>query len=95
MYIFINYNPLDMKKILYLIFSTSFLFLFLTTKAQNSIITDQIELGIIASNEKDPKLRKIAIEKITDQIELGIIASNEEDPKLRKIAIKKMGKSKN
>ena len=54
-----------------------------------------MELGNIASNEENRKLRKIAIEKITDQMELGNIANNEEDPKLRKIAIKKMGKSKN
>ncbi|WP_149915374.1 hypothetical protein [Sphingobacterium cavernae] len=79
-----------MKHFFYLLFTVNFLFFFTKINGQSFNVTDQIELGNIARNEEDPKLRKIAIKKITDQIELGNIARNEEDPKLRKIAIKKI-----
>lgn len=51
---------------------------------------DQTELGNVARNEQNKKLRKIAIKKLTAQEELGAIAKNEQDKKLRKIAIKKL-----
>ena len=61
-----------------------------STMNNKSTAIDNGDLAMVALNDEDPKIRKIATKKLTKQGDLAMVALNDEDPKIRKIATKKL-----